>query len=177
MIKFYLVLVVCLISTPSFQAFSQSFLKGKLTAEETKEAIPFAALALFSSDSVLVKAEQSDVNGFFMFQNIKEGDYYLSIRYVGFEQRIVQIVDFKKNEKRDLGEVGLQTSVTQLEDVLIESTKPLIEIMPGKTIFNVDSDPSNLGTDGITLLSRAPGISIDPDNNIVFQGRTGVRVY
>lgn len=158
------------------ETIGQSGISGQLQ-DENDQAVPFALVALYTFDTVLVKAEQSDVNGNFEFVNINEGKYFINIRYVGYEAKTITIPNFEKGAYLQLGVQKLQTSVTQLEDVLIESERPLIEVLPGKTIFNVDSDPSNLGNDGITLLSRAPGITIDPDNNIVFQGRTGVRVF
>lgn len=64
----------------------------------------------------------------------------------------------------------------QLEDVNIVAKKPLFERKLDKVVFNVSQSPLAAGTNGKDLIKKAPGIMVDKDGNITFNGKS-VEVY
>lgn len=61
-----------------------------------------------------------------------------------------------------------------LKQVTVTGKKPLVQVLPGKTIINVDAAASNSGATLFEVLEKSPGISFDRDGNISLKGRQGV---
>ena len=77
----------------------------------------------------------------------------------------------------NLGVVQLKSQSTEIETVTIAAEKPMIEVEPDKTVFNVSKSLSSTGEDGIELLRKAPGLQIDNNDNIIMEGKSGITVY
>lgn len=67
-------------------------------------------------------------------------------------------------------------SVHQLKQVVVSSKKPLYEVKIDRTVVNVDASPSNVGTNVIEVLEKAPGVNVDKDGNISLKGKQAVLV-
>lgn len=67
-------------------------------------------------------------------------------------------------------------SVHQLKQVVVSSKKPLYEVKIDRTVVNVDASPSNVGTNVIEVLEKAPGVNVDKDGNISLKGKNAVLV-
>lgn len=145
--------------------------------DSENQPVEFATVSLLTADSLFVKGEVTNGNGEFTIRNVDPGTYRLQIRNVAFERYYSDLFDMVAGESKVLDTITLVRSVSQMEQVNVTATRPVIEIYPDKTVFNVEGSINAAGNDGLELLGKAPGILIDPDNNIVMQGRTGVRVY
>ena len=53
----------------------------------------------------------------------------------------------------------------------------MIEVKADKLVFNVSSSPSASGTNGLDLLKKSPGVTLDLDNSISVLGKSNVQVY
>ncbi len=67
-------------------------------------------------------------------------------------------------------------SVHKLKEVIVSTKKPMIEIKIDRTVINVDASPSNVGSNVIEVLEKAPGVSVDKDGNISLKGKQSVLV-
>ncbi len=157
--------------------FSQTFNIKGLAKSENNEAVPFATIAVFKvKDSTLVKADVADANGGFKISNIPIGQFYISVNSVGFQKfnsNIFEIVD----KDKDLHPSVLKVETRELQEVVVRSQKPMVEVLADKTVFNVQSSLSATGTTGFELLRKAPGIIIDNNENLILEGKTGVLIY
>jgi iron complex outermembrane recepter protein len=165
------------------------FLSSNLEARQTastisgivtdtgNQPVQFATVVLLTPDSVIVKGETTNAEGNFLIRNVAPGSYMLEIRNVAYEPKLTGLFEISPAENRVLEPILLYLATTELNQVSISATRPLIEIYPDKTVFNVESSINAAGNDGLELLGKAPGITVDPDNNIIMQGRAGVRVY
>jgi len=145
--------------------------------DSENQPVEFATVSLLTADSLFVKVEVTNEDGEFTIRNVEPGTYRLEIRNVAFERYYSDLFDMVSGESKVLYTITLVRSLSQMEQVNVTATRPIIEIYPDKTVFNVEGSINAAGNDGLELLGKAPGILIDPDNNIVMQGRTGVRVY
>ncbi len=169
--KKVLFLTVCLFTILTIEAQE---IKGKLLDDEN-QPLPFATLQLLKSDSSLLKIETSKGDGTFRFQNLKAETYFLSISFVGYKT-VYRTVDLRVNNG-NLKSIVLPRQSTELQEVEIVAEKPMIEVEPDKTVFNVSKNLSTTGDNGIELLRKAPGLQIDNNDNIVLEGKSGVNVY
>jgi hypothetical protein len=65
----------------------------------------------------------------------------------------------------------------KLNAVEIVGRKALVEVHADKMVFNVASSVNASGNNGLELLSKAPGVVVDMDNNIILQGKSGVQIF
>src|SRR5437868_2914426 len=77
-----LVFLFIFISTFSF---SQNFIKGNVT-DSIQGPVPFCAMVLVNAnDSSTIKGNISDSVGYFIFEKVKAGNYFIKFTAVGFK--------------------------------------------------------------------------------------------
>lgn len=159
------------------QTFAQTHIVGKLTNNE-KEPLLFATMALLkATDSSIVKGTYTDADGKFEFDKIANGNYIVKSMVVGMQSAFSKPFDITDGQKEILLEdVVVQKSGVDLKTVDIVAIKPLVEFKNGNTILNVENSTLAAGNSAYDLLKRAPGVSIDNNNNISIQGKRGVKI-
>jgi len=162
----------------TFSSFTQSAnLKGQLQ-DPDGASVPFANVALYdAADSSLIKVETSDDTGVFELQNLKEGAYFLTATYVGFADIQKNNIQLVTNEQLDLEILKFTASAVELNEVSVTATRAMVEIKPDRTVFNVQGTVNSVGSDAISLLRKAPSVTVDNNDNISVLGRAGVLLY
>lgn len=159
-----------------FSATAQRFSISGLAKNEQNEGIPFATATLFKvSDSSLVKVESSTENGHFKMLGIAPENYYLVISSVGFQK--YRSVNFKLIDANIDFDSFILRNDNQLSEVKVKTQRPLVEVFSDKTVFNVQGSLSATGTTGLELLRKSPGVVLDNNENIILEGKTGVRIF
>lgn len=166
LLTFLIVLLTGIINAQSIQGF---------VIDEEGNPLPFATLQLLKSDSSTHKVETTKADGSFRFVNLTERNYRLIISFIGYKD-VEKIIDLQK-DKGIVGKVRMQAASTELGEVTISAEKPMIQVEPDKTVFNVSKNLSTTGDDGVELLRKAPGLQIDNDDNIILEGKSGITVY
>src|SRR5690606_23673387 len=64
-----------------------------------------------------------------------------------------------------------------LEAVQVVAKKPLLEQHADKLVMNVENSIVSAGSTAMEVLQRAPGVSIDQNDNISLKGKQGVQIY
>lgn len=143
------------------------------------EAVPYATVMLLSTaDSALVKAGYTEEDGTFQFQKFGAGEFQLQITNVGLDDYLSDPIRFKDEKQTvEMNEIRMTAGGTDLALVVVKSTKPLVEILPDKTVFNVENSINATGSDALELLRKSPGVVVDGNDNVLLQGKTGVRIY
>lgn len=168
-------IIVCFFLCLQLSA-QKSSLKG-IVVDEQNAPVPFATVLLLSAnDSTMIKADYTKEDGTIWIQNIQAGSYLIQISNIG-SKGIIQAISFQKNEVKLLGKIRLFDSATELNEVIVKAQKPLIEVQTDKTIFNVEGSINATGSDALELLRKSPGVVVDGSDNILLQGKTGVRIY
>jgi iron complex outermembrane recepter protein len=169
----FFLLATCFAATAQDSAPS---IKGILK-DQNGESAPFVAVVLLNKDSVIVKTDVAKENGAFTFLNVKDGEYRIATSSVQFRPFVSPRFTYSASSSHDLGDLTLATSVQQLKEVQITAAKQMVEIHPDKTVFNVQGTINSAGNDGMDLLSKAPGIMVDNNDNLIVMGKSGVLIY
>ncbi|MEM8509598.1 MAG: TonB-dependent receptor [Bacteroidota bacterium] len=144
--------------------------------DENDAPVVFAAITLNSEkDSTLVKATITADFGIFELTGILAGKYILKISNLGY-------ADFSKKinfdgTDLDLGVFVLNSQTQNLEEVVVISEKPMVQVLADKTVFNVENTINATGTSAYELLRKAPGVIIDNSGGIIVEGKTGVQIF
>ncbi len=173
------ILVLFTLAVFTSLSFAQNAsLSGTLKDGSNGDALSFANCVLYhAKDSSLVKVETTSDDGVFSFNGLSKGSYFLELSYVGFESMIMDNISLNTNEKKDLGELNLNSSSTELEQAVVTAQRALVEIKADRTVFNVQGTINSVGNNGLDLLRKAPGLVVDNNNNITVLGRSGVLIY
>ncbi|KAB8152279.1 TonB-dependent receptor [Kordia sp. TARA_039_SRF] len=156
------------------QTSETTVLTGKIVSENN-ETLPFVNVLLNSLEGELIKATISNESGIFTIKDIELKTYSLKISFVGYTTLSREITLKKGNN--DVGTLQLQVSAESLEAVTVVAEKPIIQVEPDKTVFNVSNAVGSAGNNGLELLRKAPGVRLDNDNNIIVEGKNGVLIY
>jgi len=70
----------------------------------------------------------------------------------------------------------MTTGSHQLKGISVVAQKPLIERRVDKTVLNVENSILAAGNTAMEILEKAPGVTVDKDDNISLQGKQGVTV-
>ncbi|MHA4845474.1 outer membrane beta-barrel protein [Flavitalea antarctica] len=128
-----------------------------------------------SGDSVLVKTDLTDKDGKVVFRGIAPDKYFVAISAVGFLTYYSETTGVF-NKEVTMKPVTLRQATTILAEVTITGKKPFIQLMPDKTIVNVEAGISNSGATILEVLEKSPGITIDKDGNISLKGKQNVLI-
>ena len=159
-----------------FSGFTQTTFKVKGLLSSNEEAVPFASVLIKkAADSSIVKVGISDTLGIYNVTGIVNGKYFATYKSVGFEDSNSELFEINGADV-DLGETLMNVD-GQLSTVTVTQVRPVVEIHPDKTVFNVDNTINATGSNGFDLLRKAPGVIIDNSNNIIVEGKSGVQVY
>ena len=169
-------LLTILLFSLIYNTHAQSNIKGKLQSTDGS-SISFGNVILFSSsDSSMVKAESTNEEGEFNIINIAVGNYFLRATFVGFPDLIKTNIQIESGETKNLETLTFEGQ-NELEEVTVIIKRDIVEVKPDRTIFNVEGTINAVGSDAISLLRKAPAVTVDNNDNISVLGRSGVRVY
>jgi len=156
-----------LITAFSFAQSGKGFVKADIL-DLNNEPLPFATVAILNlPDSSLVKWASSNDNGVVYFDNIAEGNYVLSISYVGYKKKYSNNVSVKEGITTELGKIKLESFSIQLSEVVIKAQVGVTQISPGKIVYNAsDLTSQNGGTAG-DILKNMPSVAMggSPNHN------------
>lgn len=151
-------------------------IKGKLTAERSKEALPFATVSIYTEKDSLIGGGISGEDGKFLVE-IPFGKYYALIEFMGFEPVKTSVFGLSQdNPLQDLGEIQLTVSAADLNEVVVQGEKTIMELALDKRVFNVGKDLANAGGNASDILMNLPSISVDPQGNVLLRGSSNVRI-
>ncbi|WP_462267475.1 TonB-dependent receptor domain-containing protein [Mucilaginibacter sp.] len=148
---------------------------GTLLTQEGKP-LDYATVSLLQAkDSAIVKGALSSEAGVYTFNNVKAGTYIIRATAVGYTKVSSKPFAASGNEII-IPALVLATAQKALNEVTITGIKPLIERQADKTVMNVENSVLAAGNSAIEILQRAPGVTIDKDDNISLKGKQGVTV-
>lgn len=173
---FALSIILGLISNCLQAQPNESSIKGYVYNPDNEPAM-YSTVMLMNKDTVLVKGAFSQEDGSFLFDRLQPGTYYVQIRNIEFRTYLSNPIVLKQNEKYILDHISLLPANYALDEVVVTAEKALVEVHADKVVFNVSSSINASGNSGLELLAKAPGVVIDLDNNVVLQGKSGVRIF
>jgi iron complex outermembrane recepter protein len=172
----FFVLLSCF-ATSAFASKDTGKITGKVIGADA-QPLPFANIMLFAvADSGLVKAEYTAEDGSFELLNIGAGKFWLNVSYVGLPDYNSQVFELTSGQIMAMPTITLASKGVDLKEVTVVSKKPLVEVHPDKTVFNVEGSINAAGNNVMDLLRKSPGVVVDNNDNIIMSGKGGVRVY
>ena len=153
-------------------------ISGKIIDGRNNLPVEYANIVLRDTIShTMVSGMISDSNGYFKMKGVPYGTFYLEYSFIGYEkQRTRTVVLSRKNPRIDLGELHLNSSAINMNEVTITGERNMMINRSDRKVVNVQQHiPSQTGT--VTdMLQTIPSISVDMDGNISLRGSGSVTV-
>jgi len=128
-------------------------------------------------DSAIIQGTLTTETGTYHFDNIKAGSYLIKATNVGYSTIVSALFSVTDSSKTvSVPVLVMKVSSRNLNTVVITAPKPLIEHLADKTVVNVAGSVLAAGNTAMDILERAPGVTVDKDDNISLKGKQGVTV-
>jgi outer membrane receptor protein involved in Fe transport len=155
---------------------------GKITGtvidNSNQQPVEFATIALEDpATGKPVNGTVADEKGKFTITKVAEGTYRVVISFIGYENITVNnVIISDKKSNIDLGTQKLGTSVKQLDEVVVQGQRQLVEEKVDRMVYNAENDNTTKGGDGTDVLRRVPMLTVDMDGNVSMRGNSNIRV-
>ena len=157
-------------------------LYGKVIDKSTGKALEAASVQLYPAGkkktSSLLDGMLTRPNGEFKFQNLPQAQSFkLIISALGFKTFEQDIVIDASGEGRvgfekDLGNIELETDFKKLDEVVVTSGKPALQMGIDRKVFNVEKSLVATGGTAIDVMKNIPSVSVDIDGNVELRNST-----
>lgn len=146
--------------------------------DQQQKPLDYATVTLLKAkDSALVKGTLTDDKGGYKINNIPAGNYLISASVINYKKAFSKPFTISEsNTVFTIEKLVLITASQQLKGVSIVAQKPLIEHQIDKTVLNVANSVLAAGNSALEILQKAPGVTLDKDDNISLKGKQGVTV-
>lgn len=169
--------LICLLLAFGVANAQTASIKGQLQDAE-KAAVAFANVVLYkSADSTMYKVETSDDKGIFKIQGLAAGNYFLKASYIGIGELEQTNIELADGQILDLGVLAFSADGVDLGTATVSASRVMVEVKPDRTVFNVDGTINSTGDDALSLMRKAPGVTVDNNDNITVLGRSGVQIF
>ena len=159
LVLFLQILFINLVATGQVKSLSVTVLGTK------KTAIAYASISVQKIDSLFKRNQITDSNGKALLTLDQNSLYQIQTTAIGYEVDTRTI----KFDKLNSLQIQLKESNSQLKEVIVTSSKPLIRQEDDKTV--VDPEPlAASSTNAFETMEKIPGIFIDQDGNIYLNG-------
>lgn len=149
-----------------------------IVKDGNQNPVDYATVALIRvADSVPVKTGMTDEKGRFSFKNFPASEYQVAVNQIGHSKYLSEKLKIDESQPiKHLKPVVLSPDTKKLKEVNITVQKPAIERRGDKLIVNVENSSVSAGSTALEVLQRAPGVSLDKDDNVALKGRQGVLI-
>ena len=175
--KQYIIFILTFITTLQIYSQGKAVISGKVIEQSTKEPVPFANVLLLEdkSDKMIIGII-TESDGHFVLKGINQGNYRLSISFIGYQTKIIPILIGKLNETFDVGKIELQSSSKVLDEVVVSAKRAIVSSSLDKKSFNIQDNISQAGGSAMDAMRNLPGISVDPEGKVLLRGSDKVTV-
>ncbi len=158
-------------------SFTQTFakpvktdIKGKIFEKGSNTPLSYATIALLNSDNKVITGAIAEDSGEFSLTALIDGNYKLMVSFIGYKDLELPLEVGAKNI--DMGNIEMEPDASQLAAAVVTAKVPLIEQKFDKVVMNVGESVMANSSNGFEILRKAPGISLDPDGNILLNGQS-----
>lgn len=174
-----MLIVAFLCSSLNVFAASTPRILGKIVDANDNTPINYADILLFAKgqDQPAYHA-LPDTDGSFIIPDVKDGEYSLLIRLMGYDVYTKpDIVLTGSSARVNLGTVLMRPLEVGLSEVEVVAQKRQVIYKLDKKVIEASSNMLASGGSAVDILENTPSIRVDAEGNVTFRGSSGFAVY
>lgn len=161
-------------------AAPKTTITGKITVlivdSLTKEPIDYATISLIRvKDKKAINGAITDAKGKAVMQNVSPDKYELSIGFMGYKSKTIPVETTVGKPDLNTGTISISGTQSNLKEVAIVGTTPLIENKIDKVVYNAEQDVTTAGGNAGDVMRKVPMLTVDMDGNPTLRG-SAVRI-
>lgn len=176
--------IICLLLIANLGLFaennpsSKGKIKGVVLNKKDNKPIEYATIALYNAKTgELIDGSISDYLGQFKINSPVIGEYYLSVKFLGFKEYKSQSFTVDGHDKNlHLGNFLLENASANLDEFEVVEKKAAIEYRIDKKVVNVDKQITAEGGTAVEILENVPSVQVDVEGNVSLRGSTSFTV-
>ncbi len=151
-------------------------ISGQLKDQGSNSTLPFANILIKTEiDSIFITGAVTNEEGRFKLSNIKSGNYYLEINYLGYKTKRQKLYVGQLTDFLDIGTITLEINSTALAEVNIISSQDEVNSKMDKKTFSVKDNISQSGGSVLQTMQNLPGVSVQ-DGKVQLRGSDKVAI-
>ena len=163
----YFFILLCLLSQLFFGQIS-----GFVMDSQNKAPIEYATIVIKKGTEVL-DGTISKKDGSFEISINPKSNYIIDISFLGYETQSIDSFEIEKGNMIALGEILLQPTQTQLEEVVLNSNISSIQSKIDRQVYAASEFSIAKGGNASDLIRNIPSISINAIGEISVRGSSG----
>jgi hypothetical protein len=149
-------------------------LKGIVVDSATGKPLAFATLVLQNEKTKsAVKNYISQDDGSFDISVTDSLKYILVIAFTGYDNKSISLT---RGQNGNLGQISLQLSGKQLQEVSVVAVKPVIKRDLDGITYDVSADPETPVLSALDMMRKVPLLSVDASDNIKLKGKGNYKI-
>jgi len=143
----------------------------------SQTSLEYASVILFSTqDSSIVSGVVTQADGSFLLVNIKEGDYYLQVQFVGYTSLKVPDFRLSRAQRYDVGTLMLQANEQLLNEIAVTGQKAAAYHKIDRQVYDAGQFQSATGGTATDVLRNVPAIAVNAGGEITVRGAAGFTI-
>lgn len=157
--------------------YAQVEITGQVKTDDNQPATFANILLLNATDSSFVKGTVPDETGVWEL-TASPGAWIINARMIGFLPAYSDIIEIEKDHTViSVNDLILRENIYELNGIVVEGEKLLIEKRPDRLVVNVENSISSAGSTVLEILEKSPGVMANrQSNSLSMNGRSGVLI-
>ncbi|WP_022825482.1 outer membrane beta-barrel protein [Hymenobacter norwichensis] len=155
-------------------SFAQTTVAG-MVQDAANQPLGFAtAVLLHLPDSLVANSQATNGQGGYTFKGVQPGRYCVKALLMSYTPARSSAFVVEQ-QQLTVPTLRLKATTTALREVTVQGTTPVLEQHADRTVLNV-SRLNTTGDNALDVLRKAPGVTLDKDDHLVYRGSAGVNV-
>lgn len=167
--------IVALVNGAMAQMTPKTTIYGRVLNENEQSMNAASVYLMTESSKVIIKTGVTNENGQYDISQIPHGKYYIEVVVVGYNPVQSEVFEFQ-GVAIEIPTITMLPQSQDIESVEVTGQRPMIQSSNGKLVLNVENSTLAAGNNALEVLQRAPGVTVDKDDNILLMGRGGINV-
>lgn len=170
--------LLCMFSLPLNAAPGGGTITGRLVDGSSGKAISYADIFLFPAGSTTpVQQTIPDDEGRFSFIKVKDGNYSVMARLLGYDVLTKGGITIASGKGADMGTLAMTPLEMGIAEVKVVAHKRQVIYKLDKKVVDASANIAGSGGSAVDVLENTPSVRIDADGEVTFRGSTGFVVY
>jgi outer membrane cobalamin receptor len=163
---------------PGNRPLNDGEISGRVLDAAQEVPIEYVNVILFrASDSTQATGTITNPQGIFRLENVKPGDYYLKLLFIGYDVKIINEIKITKNiPSTRLGRILLKQSAISMEGVEVSAEREPISYQIDKKVINVARHYTATTGTAVDVLENVPSVTVDIEGNVSLRGSSSFMV-
>ena len=152
-------------------AMAQKYhVSGTIIEADTKEVLPQVSVQLLGKDSTRIAATNTNEKGEFLLKVKAEGEYIVVARMIGFVPFVRNVQLTAERPTRTMN-IGMKPSTKELDELNVSALSRMMTMKDDTLLFSSAALRLPPNASLAALMNQLPGIGIDKDGNMTYQGK------